>query len=288
MLQELHFAAAMNWLTKISKDWCDPEEYLSLLHALQRGADNAEGLEIPAYVRRTFASLKEPAAIPNYIQDFLTDDRSRDDQRQHRADCFNAFCRRWHQTLPQTDPTRISVIEPACGSANDYRFIAASGLARLIDYTGFDLSEINVANARALFPDARFDVGNVFNIAAPDKAFDHCIVHDLLEHLSPAGLERAVSEICRVTRRGMCIGFFQMDEMPEHIVRPMGEYHVNTLSLSLTEQLFTQHGFQVQPVHIGTYLQWRINCNETHNPNAYTFLAFGLESRLQAVRQPDT
>jgi hypothetical protein len=72
----------------------------------------------------------------------------------------------------------------------------------------------------------------------------------------------------------MCIGFFQMDEMPEHIVRPMGEYHVNTLSLSLTEQLFTPHGFQVQPIHIGTYLQWRVNCNETHNPNAYTLLAF--------------
>jgi ubiquinone/menaquinone biosynthesis C-methylase UbiE len=166
------------------------------------------------------------------------------------------------------------VLEPACGSANDYRYLEACGIARLIDYTGFDLCEKNIANARTLFPQVRFKVENVFEIAAPDQSFDLTFVHDLLEHFSIAGLERAVAELCRVTRHGLCVNFFQIEEMPDHIVRPIDDYHINTLSLAKTEELFSRHGFLVQPLHIGSYLRHRIGCRETHNPHAYTFLAF--------------
>ena len=166
------------------------------------------------------------------------------------------------------------MLELACSSANDYRFLEAYGLARLIDYSGFDLCEKNVANARAMFPGVRFRIGNVFEIAAPNRSFDLCFAHDLLEHLSPAGLECAIQELCRVTRHGICVGFFQMDELPEHIVRVVDDYHVNTLSLARTETLFAQHGFAAQALHIGSYLRWRVGCRESHNPNAYTFLAF--------------
>jgi ubiquinone/menaquinone biosynthesis C-methylase UbiE len=131
-----------------------------------------------------------------------------------------------------------------------------------------------VANARAMFPGARFEVGNAFEIPAADKAFQLCFVHDLLEHLSPAGLERAVQELCRVTRRGLCVHFFQMHEMPDHVVRPVDEYHVNMLSLARTEALFARSGFTIQPLHIGSFLRRRMSCDETHNPHAYTFLAF--------------
>jgi hypothetical protein len=65
-----------------------------------------------------------------------------------------------------------------------------------------------------------------------------------------------------------------MDEMPDHIVRPVADYHINTLSLARTEALFTLHGFTSVPLHIGTYLLRRVGCTETHNPDAYTFLAF--------------
>src|SRR2546430_894352 len=39
---EFQFAAVMNWLTALAAN-DDAEELHSLLHALQRGADNAEG-----------------------------------------------------------------------------------------------------------------------------------------------------------------------------------------------------------------------------------------------------
>jgi SAM-dependent methyltransferase len=269
MEHELHFAAAMNWLRRRAGELDTPEARAALLHALRRGADNGEGLEIPAFLTHLFARLPAGAgdvSVPNYIEQFLDGDGS------PRA--LNTFQELWADALEAEIPVGVRVLEPACGSANDYRFLASYGLARLMDYTGFDLCEKNVRNARALFPGVRFEVGNVFEIAAASGAFELSFANDLFEHLSPEALPVAVRELCCVTRRGLCIGFFQMDEMPEHIIRPVDEYHWNTLSLARTRELLAEQGFDVQPLHIGTYLRWRTGCAETHNPQAYTFLAF--------------
>jgi SAM-dependent methyltransferase len=277
MLHELRFAAAMNWLVRLAKRAGGAEEREAVLHALKLGADNAEGVEIPRFMLQTFASLPVTVgeiSIPNYIRNFLAGTDFEPGRQSTEASSFNTCLALWHSALAREAPKRISLLEPACGSANDYRYLEAFGIARLVDYTGFDLCEKNVANARALFPQTRFEVGNVFEMTAADQVFELCFVHDLLEHLSPVGLERAVEELCRVTRHGLCVNFFQMDEMTEHIIRPVGDYHVNTLSLAKTESLFARHGFAVQPLHLGSYLRQRVGCHETHNPDAYTFLAF--------------
>lgn len=308
MLHEVRFATVMNWL---NKNATGAEERSAILHALRHGADNAEGQPIPHFVTQTFAALPaNPAGlpIPNYLAHYLGEESRASQMKsvaqepsensrheppdrapssgadiqptsclrhnQPRREERDLFLALWREALAGESPQPVSVLEPACGSANDYRFLAAGGIARLIEYTGFDLCEKNVANARALFPDARFETGNVFDIAAPDQSCDLCFTHDLLEHLSSAGLERAVQELCRVTRHGLCVHFFRMDEIADHFVRPIGDYHVNTLSLARTEALFVRHGFAVQPLHIGSYLRQRVGCEETHNPNAYTFLAF--------------
>ena len=173
---------------------------------------------------------------------------------------------------------RVSLIEPACGSANDYRFLHAYGIAEGFDYAGFDLCPKNIENAQALFPQTPFQVGNVFEIQAEDKAYDFCLVHDLLEHLSIDGMHAAVREICRVTRHGMVIGFFQMEEIRDHLVRPVDEYHWNLLSMKKMRDVFGEHGFTGQVVHIGTFLNQQVRCDETHNPNAYTFLLHASET----------
>lgn len=273
MLHELRFATVMNWLNKHA---AGSEERGAILHALRHRADNAEGQPIPHFVTRTFEALPanpDGLPVPNYIADCLAEESS-ESQPKPVGEEGGVFLALWREALAGESPQPLSVLEPACGSANDYRFLAAGGIARLVDYTGFDLCEKNIANARTLFPDARFETGNVFDLTAPDQSYDLCFTHDLLEHLSPAGLERAVAELCRVTRHGLCVNFFQMDEMPEHLVRVVGEYYVNTLSLAKTEALLVRHGFAVQPLHIGSYLRQRVGCQETHNPNAYTFFAF--------------
>lgn len=269
MEQELRFAAAMNWLRRRAGELQTSEARAALLHALRLGADNAEGLDVPAFLRQLYGRLPSRAGdvpVPNYLESFLAGNAE--------PGALETFQALWSETLQTENPRRVRVLEAACGSANDYRSLAGCGLARLLDYTGFDLCEKNVTNARAMFPGARFEVGNVFEIAAADGAYELSFAHDLFEHLSPEALPVAVRELCRVTQRGLCVGFFQMHEMPEHVVRLVNEYHWNTLSLEQTRALFAEQGLEALALHIGTYLRWRTGCEETHNPNAYTFVAF--------------
>jgi SAM-dependent methyltransferase len=303
MREECRFAATINWLTAILGRTADAEDCGTMLYALRRGADNAEGQKIPRFIVGLFQSLPLAAkgvTIPNYIESFLAGVEVEDGQSKAREPTLDTFRVIWARALTKESPSvyaecreraenadagvspegfhgfhavrPITVLEPACGSANDYRFFHSYGLAKWLDYTGFDLCAKNIANARALFPVVRFVEGNVFEIAAPKKAFDHCIVHDLFEHLSPGGLQTAVAEICRVTRRGICAGFFSMDELQEHVVRPVDEYHWNTLSMARMKELFAGHEFEAQVLHIGTFLRQGTGCHYTHNPNAYTFL----------------
>jgi SAM-dependent methyltransferase len=279
MQAEHRFAAAMNWLRDFAIRFADPEDFETVGYALSRGADNAEGLEIPRWLLQLFAKLPGRASgceIPNYIQQFL--DGGTTGQKEFFEPLLDLFAEFWTDALRSEDAsgapakTRRSVLEPACGSANDFRFFQTYGLVDLLDYTGVDLCLKNVENARALFPGVRYEMGNVFELGAPDKCYEVCIVQDLFEHLSIGGMEVAVKELCRVTRSAICIGFFQMDEMRDHVVRIVDEYHFNTLSMERMRRLFSQHGFSGRAVHIGTFLRETVGCDNTHNPNAYTFM----------------
>ena len=279
MAEECRFAVAMNWIMRLLQRSRDPEERALVLYALERGADNAEGIDIPHFISRIFATL--PVAVcglevPNYVRAFLSGARVEPGKLEVEPPHLATFLELWSVALrlpgvATPDLPRRSILEPACGSANDYRALAACGLASLVDYTGFDLCPRNIENARALFPAAQFQVGNVFAIAAGDAAFDFCFAHDLFEHLSIEGLHTAVAEICRVTRWGCCLGFFSMDEMADHEVRPVEDYHWNCLSTARVRALFAERGFDAQILHIGTFLREQFGCDETHNPNAYTF-----------------
>ena len=61
MEQEIRFGAAINCLTALVGTLRDAEELELILYALKRGADNAEGTEIPEFLVRTFAGLPTAA-----------------------------------------------------------------------------------------------------------------------------------------------------------------------------------------------------------------------------------
>jgi len=291
MAEEQRFGAALRWLAGQRDLISHAESRAGVLHALRHGADNAEGMEIPGFVLRTFKGLPIHGAsftVPNYLEDFLSGEST----GEHcLSPILDTFSRIWREVLPRAcrrpgpaegrflnpqnaerQDARMSLIEPACGSANDYRFFHNFGIAPLLNYTGFDLCHTNILNARELFPKAHFEPGNVFEIASPDKSFDLCVVHDLFEHLSLTGLEQAVKEVCRVTRQAICVGFFQMDEIAEPVVRPRDDYYWNLLSLEQTRRLFARSGFVAQAIHIDSFLAQQIGAPPAHNPQAYTFL----------------
>jgi SAM-dependent methyltransferase len=273
--EELRFAIAMNWLLKLFEKSLCADDAEALLYALSKRADNAAGVEIPHYVSKIYAALPARAdglIIPNYIKEALREAQSDSLGPALTEQRIAIFQSLWRKALARRRPPRLSVLEPACGSANDYRFIEAFGLGRLMDYTGFDLCEKNISNARSLFPKAHFKMGNAFEIDSPNRAFDFCFVHDLFEHLSIEGMEAAIAEICRVTRKGICASFFNMAELDEHMVRPVDDYHWNTLSMERTREVFCRKASSVQVLHIGTWLQWSFNCPQTYNEKAYTFV----------------
>jgi SAM-dependent methyltransferase len=278
MKEECRFSAAMNWLRQVARDSGDPEMLSAILNALERGADNAEGLQVPHFVVGAFRDLSKSGAVqelrpPNYIREVLENTRFEGGKPAVSEQVLSAFCELWRRVVSSVRVRgRLSVLEPACGSANDYRYLQACGIADHIDYFGFDLCDANVANARALFPKARFGKGNIFEIEAPDRDWDLAYVHDLFEHLSLRGVEAAAAELCRVTRLGMCVGFFNMDEIPGHLEQPYEEYHWNRLSVDQMRARFMRHGFACRVRHIGTFLWESVGADSFHNPGAYTFI----------------
>jgi SAM-dependent methyltransferase len=270
---ELRFGSVLNWAQAIQGELASADDFAAVAHALKSGAADVEGIAIPAFVLQTYRGLPQPLGntqIPNYIDLWLQLSASAAPGPTLPEAVLNLFERLWAEHLGNEPETDLSVLEPACGSANDFRFFERYGLARLCKYHGFDLCEKNVRNALQLFPKARFTVGNVFEIDAPDRGYDFSVVHDLLEHLSVRGMERALEEICRVTCRAFCFGLFNGWEADEHAVQPVNQYHWNRLSVLLLRQRLAQAGFEVQVVHIDTFLRWRFGCDRTHNKNAYT------------------
>ena len=183
------------------------------------------------------------------------------------------FAARWREALATPPATRLSVIEAACGSANDYRAFAAYGLGSHLDYTGFDLTEGNVANASEMFPDVDFRRGDVQDIPAADKSYDWAMTSDLLEHLSPQAFNRAIDEFCRVSRKGVIIIFFIMSDIPEHRVNPRRSYHVNDLSMARIRDRFIEHGLTPEFVRIGSMLKESFGFDDYYNAKAWSMVA---------------
>jgi SAM-dependent methyltransferase len=183
------------------------------------------------------------------------------------------FAARWREALSTPPGTRLSVIEAACGSANDYRAFAAYGVGAHLDYTGFDLTEANVANAREMFPDVDFRRGDVQDIPAADGSYDWAMTSDLLEHLSPQACNRAIDELCRVSRAGVIIIFFIMSDVEEHTVTPRRSYHVNELSMERIRDRFVGQGLTPEFVHISGMLKERFGFDDYYNRRAWSMVA---------------
>lgn len=275
MHAEYRFAAAMNQVLRLGENLGEAGDVAEVVHALERGADQWEGGMLSRFLCRLWKELSsnEPPH-GNYVKVALETMDFSQGRARLSDQVLGTYQDLWHarmQAEPPKQAWRLRVLEPACGSANDYRSLKAFGIAGLIDYTGFDLCAANIANARSLFPDVRFEVGNVFSIPVEDGAFDVCFLHDLFEHLSGMGIEQAVGELCRVTRQAIHAGCFNVGDLAQHHIEPYEQYHWNTLSPGHLERAFSHHGFSTRTIHIGTFLRDTLGCERTHNPNATSF-----------------
>jgi SAM-dependent methyltransferase len=166
------------------------------------------------------------------------------------------FQLRWRRLLEGRSSRQATVLEVPCGSANDYRHFHSYGLARHMNYTGVDLCQTNICNARAMFPNTTFEHGNVFDLE-PFGSHDYVFVADLFEHLSCEGIEAAVSQVVAAATKGIVVNFFAMSRrLHRHVYRtiPDRHYYWNTLSLSVMMRLFAATGMQVTPIVLSDYV----------------------------------
>lgn len=167
----------------------------------------------------------------------------------------------------------LSVLELACGSANDYRYFDRYGLAQHLNYTGVDLNDKNIANARRRHPGIDFQVQDVLDLPFPDRSYDYVLVFDLFEHMSIGAMEQAIGEACRLADQGLILTFFSMADTPEHTVRPVRTYFWNILSSSKVQRLIEDQFGPVRALRIRDLLRDDFGYGASYNQNAWTFYA---------------
>lgn len=263
--EEFRFSVCMNWLLGRLKSGAERPGLYEQIEA-------DDGGDVPPYVRDANAYLqREDCAVEDYITMALFEPVSDSDSWLPSSAC-DALERIWSCRLEGRSAQPISVLEPGCGSANDYRFLDSYGIARFLNYTGFDICQKNIANALMRCGGVDFRIGNVLDIPAEDDSYDFSFVHDLFEHLSEEAFERAASEVLRVTRREAWLSFFNLAPIPQHEIKQVGAYHWNTLSLDKTLALLRRHAANVEVVDIPKLVNQKFGCTDHHNDNAKTLI----------------
>jgi|1186.fasta_scaffold13551_2 SAM-dependent methyltransferase len=191
------------------------------------------------------------------------------------ADRAPLFAGRWRDALAGREAAPLTVLEYACGSANDYRAFADYGIARFLDYTGVDLNETNIANARRFFPDVNFRVGSILSLPEADRSVDYVIGFDIMEHLSLPAMQQAMDSAVRICRRGLYFAFFKMNEVAEHEDNPRGNYHFNLLSAPQVREDMAGKFASVQLIRIQEMLSETFGYAHSYNPRAYSLITEG-------------
>ncbi|MEN6423988.1 MAG: class I SAM-dependent methyltransferase, partial [Phycisphaerales bacterium] len=185
---------------------------------------------------------------------------------------LDTFMTIWNEQLSHMPARTISVLEIACGSANDYRFLDRCGLTRHLSYTGIDIAARNIANAGRHYPNADFRVGSILAMESAGSSYDYVFCHDLLEHLSLAAMERALGEMFRIARNEVILHFFNATGGPDHQIVPVRRYHRNQLSMQKLGAFFGRLDAQVTCIEMAQWLRRKVGSPGYHNPNAFSLI----------------
>lgn len=260
---ELRFGAVMTWICRRIQSDIAPQELLSQMPI--------EGA-CPEPIRQTFMWLRSPdCPVPDYISLALSEPCQGDTLPEAALD---VFCGMWRAELDEREMNEpISVLEPGCGSANDYRAISSCGLARFINYAGYDIAPANIRNARERFPEVDFSVDSILDCDVEDDAYDYSFVHDVFEHLSLEAMEDALSEVLRTTRKEAWLHFFNAEEREEHLVRPTERYHRNLLSVPRLAESLEERGAEVDAIFLPELMEDKFGLGGSYyNQEAATLL----------------
>ena len=129
-----------------------------------------------------------------------------------------------------------SILDVGCGMG----LLVRTLLARGIDAYAIDVAPAVIDEGNRLTP-GRYQQGSILDIPYPDDSFDSVISIDVLEHLAPEDVPRAIAELFRVTRRH---AFIRLGTQPD-IDKT---WHLTLEPRSWWDKLFLAAGFRKHPL----------------------------------------
>lgn len=122
------------------------------------------------------------------------------DAKYHAALAYREMDRRIAAAIAgavRRNGATVDLLDVGCGPGSLVPALREIGKVNVV---GIDLSPEMIELARARYPDARFEVGDVEALAFPDASFDVVLCSGMLHHL--ASLRGAMTQIARVLRPG--------------------------------------------------------------------------------------
>lgn len=142
-----------------------------------------------------------------------------------------------------------SVLDVGCGPGVEYEGIVRAGLS--VRYTGVDVTSQMIDVAKSKFPDAKWIVGDIYDLPFPDRSFELVMCRAVLEHLPD--YTGALKELNRVARRLVLITLYRKLTLEPSTIRfesrfPNIESPFVSFQFNLRE--FMTSLWQLEPVSI--------------------------------------
>jgi ubiquinone/menaquinone biosynthesis C-methylase UbiE len=263
---ELRFGFVMTWLSTHLQLGIEKRSILAAITQNDRS-------RCPAIVIDTFRMLQQDECLTDDYVTLALQEAEDHGSTSLASEAMDTFRKIWREQLAPLSHGGCSLFEPACGSANDFRYLDSYGFTNFLNYTGIDIAPKNIANALARFPDLDFRVGDLLNNRFDDETFDYSFVHDLLEHLSIKAMEHALRELLRVTRREVWFHLFNAADGSQHEVRPVTAYHWNLLSIREITRVIAEVPAHAEVVSIAELGRRKFGFSRYYNRRAYTIIA---------------
>lgn len=128
-------------------------------------------------------------------------------ERKKRAD-FLEFDREIRHPVRKMIVDRAvgeTVLDVGCATCIDYPLWRDAGFR----YTGVDFTKKFVDRAKMLYPDVDARVADALDLPFEDGSYDLVYAKDLIEHIYPGGMWKAMGEMWRVAGMKMMVAFFK-------------------------------------------------------------------------------
>ena len=107
----------------------------------------------------------------------------------------------------------VSILEVGCNIGNKLAILNSLGYGNL---TGVEPQQYAINRGEKLYPFIAYQQGTIFELPFLDNQFDLVFTSDVLIHISPKYLTKALKEIVRVSRR-FVLGFEFYSDKPQEV-----------------------------------------------------------------------